>query len=73
MSQRTVSEIWVGLSPDASPVRRKVQRGWMTLMDWRQRHRERAELRLLDDRTLKDVGLTRSDVWRECRKPFWRE
>lgn len=73
MSQRTANEIWTGVSPGSSSVRLLLQRVWMTLMVWRQRRRERAELWSLDDRTLQDVGLTRSDVWREWRKPFWRE
>jgi uncharacterized protein YjiS (DUF1127 family) len=43
-----------------------------TLRSWRTRARERAELAALDDRVLRDIGLTRSDVYREYRKPFWR-
>lgn len=34
--------------------------------------RQRRALDLLDDRLLKDVGLTQFDVDRELRKPFWR-
>jgi uncharacterized protein YjiS (DUF1127 family) len=40
---------------------------------WRQRLRSRRELVLLDDRSLRDIGLTRYDAVREARKPFWRE
>ena len=43
-----------------------------TVLAWRARARERAELAALDDRMLKDIGLTRSDVYREHHKPFWR-
>jgi uncharacterized protein YjiS (DUF1127 family) len=39
---------------------------------WRQRARGRHLLRQLDDRMLRDVGLTRSDVERECNKHFWK-
>jgi uncharacterized protein YjiS (DUF1127 family) len=28
---------------------------------------------LLDERSLRDIGLTRYDALREARKPFWRE
>ncbi len=39
---------------------------WLDL--WQQRQ----ALRLLDDRMLKDVGLNKSDVDHELRKPFWQ-
>jgi uncharacterized protein YjiS (DUF1127 family) len=42
------------------------------LREWRRRSRERAELAALDDRTLKDIGLTRSDAEFLSNKPFWR-
>jgi uncharacterized protein YjiS (DUF1127 family) len=42
------------------------------VLAWRTRARERAELAALDDRILQDIGLTRYDVYREYRKPFWR-
>jgi uncharacterized protein YjiS (DUF1127 family) len=44
-----------------------------TLREWRRRMRERAELAALDDRTLKDIGLTRADAEFLANKPFWRE
>ena len=44
-----------------------------TLQEWRRRSRERAELAALDDRTLKDIGLTRADAEFLSNKPFWRE
>jgi uncharacterized protein YjiS (DUF1127 family) len=46
----------------------------LALLDiWRRRLRDRRELALLDDRSLRDIGLTRYDALREARKPFWRE
>ena len=39
---------------------------------WLERHRQRRALNLLEDKMLKDVGLTRLDVEREIRKPFWQ-
>ena len=45
----------------------------MTLREWRRRSRERAELAALDDRVLKDIGLTRVDAEFLSNKPFWRE
>lgn len=38
---------------------------------WQERAQERHQLRMLDDHMLHDVGLTRSDVETEARKPFW--
>lgn len=37
-----------------------------------ERHRQRRSLAALDDHLLRDVGLSRADVSRECEKPFWR-
>lgn len=40
---------------------------------WQQRQRERQQLLALDDRQLKDIGLSRADVYQEWSKPFWRQ
>jgi uncharacterized protein YjiS (DUF1127 family) len=42
------------------------------LVDWQERASQRRALATLDDRMLKDLGLTRADVAREAGKPFWR-
>ena len=44
-----------------------------TVREWRRRARERAELAVLDERTLADIGLTRADAEFLSNKPFWRE
>ena len=44
-----------------------------TFHRWHRRTRERAELAALDDRMLKDIGLTRADAEFLSDKPFWRE
>ena len=41
--------------------------------EWRSRSRDRAKLAMLDDRMLRDIGVTRADVMYECDKPFWRK
>jgi uncharacterized protein YjiS (DUF1127 family) len=43
------------------------------LQTWRQRLRGRRELATMNDRLLRDIGLTRYEVELELRKPFWRE
>lgn len=43
-----------------------------TLAEWHERARQRRRLMELDDRLLKDIGLTRADVARETSKPFWQ-
>lgn len=43
-----------------------------TLQQWRHRIREREQLAGLDDRMLRDIGLTRGDAEFLINKPFWR-
>ena len=43
------------------------------LREWRQRKNGRLELARLDERMLRDIGLTRFDAEYEINKPFWRE
>ena len=42
-----------------------------TILYWRELARGRRHLAALDDKMLQDIGLTRADVEREYRKPFW--
>jgi uncharacterized protein YjiS (DUF1127 family) len=44
-----------------------------TVREWRRRVRERGQLAALDDRMLKDIGLTRADAEFLVNRPFWRE
>jgi uncharacterized protein YjiS (DUF1127 family) len=39
---------------------------------WQERRRQRSLLARLDDRMLRDIGLTYADVEGEVAKPFWR-
>jgi uncharacterized protein YjiS (DUF1127 family) len=39
---------------------------------WIERTRQRQALAGLDDHMLRDIGITRVEVARECGKPFWR-
>jgi len=41
------------------------------LARWRKLHRERVQLASLSDDALKDLGLSRADVFEESERPFW--
>ena len=43
-----------------------------TMLAWFCRARQRRHLRQLDDRLLRDIGLTRDEVRRETAKSPWR-
>lgn len=45
---------------------------WLRIESWQERARQRRALLALDERLLKDIGLTRADAVREGRKPFWK-
>jgi uncharacterized protein YjiS (DUF1127 family) len=42
------------------------------LANWMQRIDSREKLKTLSDRSLKDIGLTRLEIQKEIRKPFWK-
>jgi len=39
---------------------------------WYDRHLQRLDLAEIDDHLLRDLGLSREDVRRECAKSFWQ-
>jgi uncharacterized protein YjiS (DUF1127 family) len=54
-------------------LRQGLKRILAALHQWRRTSRDRAELARFDERMLRDIGVTRVDVWREINKPFWRK
>ena len=42
------------------------------LARWYDRHLQRLDLAEIDNHMLRDLGLTREDVRRECAKSFWQ-
>lgn len=42
------------------------------IAQWHVRTRERDALAMLDERGLRDIGLSRADIAAEIYKPFWR-
>ena len=76
ISQRTGSEsflaraglaaLWVGDAVLALAWHAATQ-----LVTWQERARQRRQLAALDEYLLRDLGISRSDVHAEQRKPFW--
>lgn len=60
------------VEPDGSQLSYAVKRAFVTLQIWRERVRQRRELAQWTDRDLHDVGLSRTDIALEIKKPFWR-
>jgi len=64
----------MSLSLTAVPMRRVPR--WnelkVVLVEWRQRARSRYERRMLADREVCDMGMTRLDAANEASKPFWQ-
>ena len=64
-------------SAAAKPVRAlaKVRRFTVKCMQiiviWQDRAEQRHALRELNDRMLKDIGVSNVDAYKEARKPFW--
>ena len=42
------------------------------ILRWTERASQRRALAALDERMLRDIGVTRIDAMRESEKPFWR-
>jgi uncharacterized protein YjiS (DUF1127 family) len=42
------------------------------VLEWHDRRRQRYALQMLDDRLLKDIGISRADIQGEADKPFWK-
>ena len=63
----------VGRRGAEGPLARTAGRIARTLREWRRRIHDRARLAELDERMLKDIGLTRADAEFLINKPFWRE
>ncbi len=49
-----------------------LSRALETVLTWQERASQRAALDSLDDRMLKDIGLSRSMIAAEVTRPFWR-
>ncbi|MDJ0955390.1 MAG: DUF1127 domain-containing protein [Arenicellales bacterium] len=61
-----------GSSHLGSNVRSLVTRAVNTVFEWNRRSRQRRHLSTLDDRFLRDMGISGEQARAEFRKPFWR-
>jgi uncharacterized protein YjiS (DUF1127 family) len=59
IGQRTAA---AGLAPHAVGVLTRLLAWWANVKGWRHRKRAVAELRALDNRMLKDIGIERSEI-----------
>jgi uncharacterized protein YjiS (DUF1127 family) len=71
MANAFAAKGFAGRVAAAPPESRSALRVLATAFEWYERARQRRELYALDERMLKDIGLTRVDVEREASKHFW--
>jgi uncharacterized protein YjiS (DUF1127 family) len=62
---------WTRPSRSSSFVSAGAAKLWQTLLTWQRRAYDRNRLAEMDQRLLKDMGITRVDAWRETQTPFW--
>ena len=72
MQARTASPAWVRLFEALPSNSGRWIRIYGVLLEWQKRIKDRAALASLDDRMLKDIGVSRAAAWHEARKPFWK-
>lgn len=72
-SETTTATVMRGLGPGFAPRRKTAVRRLIDcLLRWQERAVQRYRLAEMSDRQLRDLGLTRGQVDRESRKPFWQ-
>jgi len=54
-------------------VRTAASHGIRVFLLWVDRAAERRQLATMNERDLKDIGITRYDALKEWQKPFWRD
>ena len=56
----------------ARGLRAAVAAAFTRLAEWRERAEQRAHLAGMDERLLKDIGISAVEATREADKPFWK-
>jgi uncharacterized protein YjiS (DUF1127 family) len=69
--EQFAARVSAGLVHAARRADHGLARALEAVFEWRARSAERHIMRSLDDRMLRDVGLSRADIERELLKPFW--
>lgn len=76
MSQTAIAVPHAHARNPAIPLLRRLQRGaahlLLRLAAAERERRERQQMAELCDATLRDLGLSRADIWGELDKPAWR-
>ena len=73
MTYQNVNQIGSGhRRPLTAIVARLPRRLLDTLLLWQEREGQRRQLMQMDDRLLKDIGVSRARARAEFDKPFWR-
>jgi uncharacterized protein YjiS (DUF1127 family) len=62
----------VVVAPGSWRAGRLLSRALALPLVWQQRASQRHRLESLDERHLRDIGLSRADAAREAAKPFWK-
>jgi uncharacterized protein YjiS (DUF1127 family) len=75
--QNTAKHCGAPRLPEAAPLLgavllRSIERVLHRARGWSNRSREREALGELDDRLLKDIGVSREAAAKEAARPFWR-
>lgn len=66
-----ISQSQIRGRPSSAPWRMAFWRLVRTLRAWRERASSRRDLSQMEDRLLKDIGVSRIEAMREAEKPFW--
>ncbi len=76
MSQTAIVASYTPASRPAVPLLQRLQRAAVGLLlrlaAAERERRERQQMAELCDATLRDLGLSRADIWGELDKPVWR-
>ena len=72
MQAKTVNTTWVRLFEALPSNSGRWVKIYEVFLEWQKRIKDRAALGSLDDRMLKDIGISRAAAWSEARKPFWK-
>lgn len=62
----------VGRKSTDKPIASGLAAAWDKVLLWQYRAQERHHLARLDERMMKDMGISAADVEHEVSKPFWK-